>query len=143
MYVLTLTDEQASVIGLACELFSRLHMGQVNDLLYEAAMYHRTFEKLHALRPQVDEIVQAVFGLQGTAQHSITSPAIPDAVRIAYDAYQALRYARSCAEYPDGPPPGLRGTLAFCEPMVTSLTQRLPKVEIVAAEMIGGGGHDA
>lgn len=119
---LKINEEQAKVIRDACELFARLHMGQIDEL------------RLLRLSPD-NEYVQTEFlfkvlklqlfpELTANAYFGITAPEIPDKARVAYDLHQVIR------KFLAGPKPeGSFPYVIYDEPMRTSQAVELAKID--------------
>ena len=119
---LTLTEEQADILLMALDTYSRLKMGQFNAVsdLFPARDFDRgkAAAALQAAR-------QAVMPeLDPRGYHGIESREIPDRARIAFDVEQVLRHALSWHRHPEG---GI--TVNFDKPYWTSPDPR-PRVEI-------------
>lgn len=119
---LTLTEEQADILLMALDTYSRLKMGQFNAVsdLFPARDFDRgkAAAALQAAR-------QAVMPeLDPRGYHGIESREIPDRARIAFDVEQVLRHALSWHRHPEG---GI--TVNFDKPYWTSPEPR-PRVEI-------------
>lgn len=125
-YVLTLSPEQAYVVTRACELFTRLHTGQLNVLSQELMGFcHKDFcERWDAAEPLLLQLRQLYFPdlvLPG-ASYGVGNHQNLDVER-AWDMRQVLRNAIAWHEHPEGgmsvdfrPPLSASGeTLATCE----------------------------
>lgn len=81
-YVLTLSSEQARVVSHACELFTRLHIGQLNELTWELIDFsNKDFcERRDAAEPLLRQLRQLYFPdliLPG-ASYGVGSQSHPD-----------------------------------------------------------------
>jgi len=102
-YVLTLTPEQARVVSRACELFTRLHIGQLNELTWELLDLSRKdfCECRDAAEPLLLMIRRLYFPdliLPG-ASYGVGKNLVSDR---AWDVYQVIRHALAWQEHPEG-----------------------------------------
>lgn len=103
-YVLTLTPEQARVVSRACELFTRLHVGQLNTLTWELMDVSRKdyCERRDAADTLLRALKQLYFPdlspLPG-ASHGIGNNLDSDR---AWDVYQVIRHAIAWHDQPTG-----------------------------------------
>lgn len=105
-YVLTLTPEQARVVSRACELFTRLHVGQLNELSWElldlASLGSKEYcERRDAAEPLLMEVRRLYFpdlilpGESYGVGHNVVSDR-------AWDVHQVIRHAMAWHEHPGG-----------------------------------------
>lgn len=127
-YILTLSSEQARVVSRACELFTRLHIGQLTELTWELMDFsHKDFcERRDAAEPLLRQLRQLYFPdlvLPG-ASYGVGSQSHPDLDSDrAWDVYQVLHNVRAWHEHPEGgvsvdfhsPLPTSGEPLASCE----------------------------
>jgi len=91
-YQLTITPEQARVLRQACELYTRVQMGQfwsVAEVFFHHDNYHELKEAAERLKPI------AFPGLPSNAYHGICSDKTPEAAKISYDIQCVLRHRQS------------------------------------------------
>lgn len=125
-YCLEITEAQARIIRDACELFSRLHMGQIDELRHMNLSRRPDDDYL-----QTEFIIKALKlqlfpELAANAYYGIQSPEIPDSARIAYDLHQVIR------RFLAGPKPeGEFSFVIYDEPMRTSEQVELAKITTV------------
>ncbi|MBW2135764.1 MAG: hypothetical protein JRG72_11170 [Deltaproteobacteria bacterium] len=89
--LLEITREQARVISEACECLARLHMGQLEEIVWLFG------PKYWMVKSEADGIIlklkQVLFReLFPHGYHSIASPFLPDKARIAFDLHQVIRH---------------------------------------------------
>ena len=102
-YVLTLTPEQARVVSRACELFTRLHIGQFNELTWELLELSRKdfCERRDEAEPLLQQLRRVYFPdlvLPG-ASYGVGKHLASDR---AWDVYQVVRHAMAWHEHPEG-----------------------------------------
>lgn len=126
-YVLTLTTEQLLTVSKACEFYSRVMMGQFGEIAFETMMqsidrddYCERREAMEDLLFQARKI--AFPDLVGRG-HSYGIGHNQSADR-AWNAYQALRYARAWHEHPEG-----GGTVDFHPPYPAG-GESIPKCKV-------------
>lgn len=91
-YVLTVSESQARVLSLACELAARIGIGQWREILEWLPIKHNLDE---AERRTIDAILSKhmVHGIDGWSQSlSINSPDTDEQARRAWDLYQVIRH---------------------------------------------------
>ena len=119
---ITMNLTQAKLVMRTLDLYSRLRMGQFNEILFLFWPAHR-FDRSRA-RSIISELRRTVLPeLDGNTYHKIYSDTIGDGQE-AYDIYQTLRHAIAWHLHPQG-----GGTLAFDQPRPTS-TEPLPTVTV-------------
>lgn len=119
-YVLTLDEEQANVLSMACELLSRIHMGQLKSvadcfMAMDCCRWTEIRDKLEEIEPLITGRKNCFFGIH--------SKEIPNRARIAWDLYQVLRHRVSHDRADrEGIPNDFshRMTVNYDEPMVSS-----------------------
>lgn len=104
-YVLTLTTEQLLTVSKACEFYSRVMMGQFREIAFETMMQSIKHDDFCTRRDMMEDLLiqarQFAFpDLMGPG-HSYGIGHNKSADR-AWNAYQALRYARAWHEHPEG-----------------------------------------
>ncbi|MBC8157529.1 hypothetical protein H7X64_05115 [Armatimonadetes bacterium] len=100
MTTLELTDEQLSVISKACELLSRIYMGQLEEVAWlfgslPEAQYQELTETLKALNP-------VITGMSKQAHFGIRDERVPEVARYAYDIHQVIRHHLALKQHPQG-----------------------------------------
>jgi hypothetical protein len=88
-YTLTLDEEQANVLSQACELLSRIYMGQLNSIAdcfvtMDGIKYSELGDKLRELVPLVTGVPNGFY--------AIHSKKLPDTARVAWDLHQVIRH---------------------------------------------------
>lgn len=104
-YVLTLTTEQLLTVSKACEFYSRVMMGQFGEIAHETMMQSVRQDDFCTRREMMEDLLFqarkfAFPDLHGRG-HSYGIGHNKSADR-AWNAYQALRYARAWHEHPEG-----------------------------------------
>lgn len=103
-YSLRITQKQADVIKDACELYSRLEMGQwdtVADFI-RTPLEHMEIP-LCEIREQLNDLaVKARMKPSRWAFRGITHDETHECGKIAWDVYQVLRHRVSWDRYPEG-----------------------------------------
>lgn len=123
-YTLHLTEGQAVALSQACELVSRLHMGQIKDLEWSVE-YPGTQnrEDVWALCDAMKHLMWPDY--PNNANPGITSPEVHDVARVLYDLHQVIRKAIA-GEKPEGSFP----LVCYDTPMRTSGTECLAKCQV-------------
>lgn len=102
-YRLEITRKQAQVIQEACDLYSRLKCGQMEELLRFFDLRARASrDDFQAARVFLEKIGQIVTGLGPGVSHSVGSHEIGDEARVAYDLLQVIRNRLAWEEKPEG-----------------------------------------
>lgn len=129
-YTLQLTENQARIISEALDLFSRIGMGQLKEVvsvLRQNPLPNSNLEErinfLSEIRNKLD--ILAKYWMKGPGYHGITSKLISDKFRIAWDIQQVIRHRLAWDRKSEG---GF--TIDFDDPMVTS-EEPLPKIDAV------------
>ena len=96
MIELTLTDEQAKIVGIACEFYARVKMGQFNEIIWHTIDFRQDGEKLCKNRDEAQRLLfearkYLMPGLGGIG-HSYGMGDNEYADK-AYDVYQVIRNA--------------------------------------------------
>lgn len=106
MYNLKVSKNQAKVISEAVELYTRLHIGQIDQL--DSFFLDRTHTlvdpaALDILRKAYQTIKTRLFPeLVKNSYHSIRSYVVPEKAKIAYDIVQVINHKLSLDSYPNG-----------------------------------------
>ena len=92
-YTLTINEAQADVLRHACDLYSRVGMGQLAECA-EQWEYRENMDgqpvDAHALRRSL-EAAERIISPSGV-RHGIHAPDLPDRYRVAWDAHRVLRH---------------------------------------------------
>lgn len=100
MYTLTLTEAQARVLSSACELLSRIGMGQIEECAeYIPEEQIRKPDRLE-LKQALENLTPLATGLSRGAYHSIAAAGWM--ARTAYDLHQVLRHRLAWDREPAG-----------------------------------------
>lgn len=103
-YKLLLNEEQARVVARACELYCRLHIGQMDEISHELLL-KETREDICQRRTEADNLLlrlKKLFfpTLQGHGHsYGVGHDSLADR---AWNVYIALRYRISWHEHPEG-----------------------------------------
>ena len=98
-YQLTVTEEQAKTIQVACELLARIRGGQVLEVFehlplrkdIDWGVYHEVKDELTKRMPEILKD-----GINGWNSHfGVGHPDLPKSHDIAWDLYQVIRYELS------------------------------------------------
>lgn len=110
MIQLTLTEDQARLVGMACEFFARIRMGQFGEIPFRCAEKHCPKDPEATQRAWLELRKHIYPDLCGVG-HSYGMGKFDDADR-AFDVYQVIRYAMG------GQPPFSYHELPKCERVV-------------------------
>ena len=91
MIQLTLTEEQAQLVGIACEFYARIRMGQFGEIPFRCAEKHCPKDREATERAWLELRKHIYPDLCGIG-HSYGIGKFDDADR-AFDVYQVIRYA--------------------------------------------------
>lgn len=94
---LTVTENQAAILSRACELYARLYMGQLKEVVWEITEQFDDRDKYLEACRLVDEASRLVQNGLG-----IRNQGVPDQSRVAWDIYQVVRQALAYARRPEG-----------------------------------------
>lgn len=124
-YVLTLTPEQTRVVSRACELFTRLHIGQFNELTWELLDLSRKdfCDCRDAAEPLLLQLRRLYFPdlvLPG-ASYGVGKHLASDR---AWDVYQVIRHAMAWNEHPEG------GVTVDFHPPFSAANEKLATCEV-------------
>jgi hypothetical protein len=98
-YTLTITEEQAKTLQVACELLSRIQGGQVREVFNHLPLrkgldwnvYHEIQDELTKRMPEILKD-----GIDGWSSHfGVGHPDLPKSHDIAWDLYQVVRHQLS------------------------------------------------
>lgn len=89
-YNLTISETQAHTICAACELLSRIHMGQLDHITN--ILVHLEMDRFCELRDELRRLEPLATGLPPNSYHGIHSQETPEEARIAWDINQVLRH---------------------------------------------------
>ena len=96
-YRLTLTEKQIHAISNACELLSRIYIGQL-ERVADQYMDHPKYHELHALMQQAHEIVTGIKnGGPGIFNRTVNNEA-----RVAWEIYGTIRQFIAYERQPEG-----------------------------------------
>ena len=135
-----LNKEQAHSVMAALELYSRVHMGQFDNLDWEFVTHgvNRDFwrdqGKRDELRSLLNRAKQIIFPeLVQNSYQGICSTKIPNSARDAWDLYQSLRHKLSWYNNPN-PDDMSRWSNSYSEPFKTSTEHKVPVVTVEKVE---------
>lgn len=105
-YQLTITAEQAHVIQKALELFSRVHMGQLDPVAYILCSYRQIRElreeDLGLIHRFLRSVEPTATGLDPGGYWGIFSGKVQDTARVAWDLQQVVRHRLAWDREPRG-----------------------------------------
>lgn len=103
-YELTLTEDQAKIVSRACELFSRIHMGQLEEINHELLLAE-TRETICGRRDQamylLIQLKKLYFPSLRGMGHSY-GIGKSKAADTAWNIHHAIRYQMAWHKYPEG-----------------------------------------
>jgi hypothetical protein len=106
-YQLSLTEKQAQVIIDALDLYSRVGMGQLEDVAHVLRLYSKPSEKyaewnrIDMVQNLMREAAVAWVGNAGS-YYGITNQKISDVFRVAFDLQQVIRHRLAWDKNPEG-----------------------------------------
>jgi hypothetical protein len=103
-YKLTITEQQASIIVRALDLFARIGTGQFEEVLN---VYDRDFAFSPEAREGMRSALKAAKAHAGhppNGSFSILNPKVSDDFRAAYDVMQVIRHRLAWDQNPQGNP---------------------------------------
>jgi len=122
-YKITVTERQADIIIDALDLWSRMHMGQWNEILM--------FAKNHDCRFEAEKLIDVLRFICGmlpgrspSGYYGIHSKEISDSARVAWDLQQVIRHRLSWDRDPEG-----GWTVNFDTPMQSCEEEPLARIE--------------
>jgi len=125
-YRLEIDEEQARTLSRACELLSRVHSGQLDEvanvLLTAGGLANgspHAVADIVGLREGLRTLGPLVTGMPANANPGIRSPGISDEARTAYDLHQVLRHRLAWDAHPEG-----GCAVSFDKPSRTDTTRR-------------------
>jgi hypothetical protein len=101
-YTLTLSEEHAQIVVKALDLYSRIGIGQFENIL---EVYDQGFVVTGELRDTARGCinrVKLIFGHPENGSHGIHNPKVNDDFRVAYDIQQVLRHRLAFDRNPKG-----------------------------------------
>ena len=125
-YKITVTEQQANIIEVACDLFSRIHMGQLDELAFMAIWGELQQWEGHEVDGTIakigcDVLKHELFGLPSDTTWGILQ--CGNDARTACDIHQVIRHRLSWDEHPEG-----GQTVNFHEPFKSG-DGALPSIE--------------
>lgn len=126
VYKLELTPEQARIVSRACELYSRLHIGQLRELNEELLLAESTdniCERREAAEDLLYELKEVYFPSLISLGHSYGLGKREWADR-AWNVHQAIRHKMAWDEHPEG------GLQVWFDPPLPLGLEPVPKCEI-------------
>ena len=125
----TLTPEQVRVLNDALDLYSRVHIGQFHRLKEEFWDKLQDVDAAIRMENCLLEARQDAFPeLSGPGHsHSMSSPAVKEEGKIAWDIQQVVRVADAYARHPEG-----GQTVNFNSPLWTSVSTPRPVAKAVS-----------
>lgn len=124
-YLLEINEEHAKVIIEALDVFSRIHMGQLN-IIAEQLNFSNFFNKTNIhntdFRKKIDEL-KAIIGLSSSGHLGIRSEVVHEDAKVAYDIQQIIRHKLAWDKNPQG-----GYSVDFQELFKCSKSETLPKI---------------
>ena len=125
---LKLTEKQAQVVVAALDLYSRILIGQTEEV--ERVLTHTYFskfslEQMQTARQLLDRVKEVLWGFPPNASHGIHNPDVHDDARKAFDLLQVVRNGVARAQNPKG---GIQ--VCYDEPRQTSTEEPLATIEV-------------
>lgn len=101
-YKIVCDEVQLSVVASACELYARLMMGQFNTILFNVLSHlDIPTDRYHEIQRLLDDAGKKVWN-SGGGHPGIRHDDMPDASRVAWDAYCVIRQLLAFQRNPDG-----------------------------------------
>lgn len=150
-YVLEMTEKQAEVISAALEIYARIGIGQLSEVL-EHPDVTRALIASRADRGELEklmaELKASLFGLKENASFSIMSERVNDRNRVAWDIRNVIRHRLSWdrAWGEDGHDFKTLSGVQYDQPTRTAHSEELPQIKLrpgTAPEREPAIGHDA
>jgi len=129
-YQLEITENQAQIIENALDFYSRIQMGQFDELIsnFSSPLYKDLLKNnpdYDKLKFYINELKKEILPeLSINSFYSIGNKSRPDSSRISFDLIQVIRYRLSWDKYPEG---GIG--VNFDKPMKFSTTESLAKIK--------------
>ena len=139
---ITLTSHQAGVLNDALDLYSRIHLGQLQEIIYMLGTYNIcNKEKLSDIDDkylQLEEAItqaKSIMGFTSGASYGIHSLEVHDNARVAYDTLQIITQLLAYNQRNLDPKVDKRSQdmiyLQYDDPFQTSTKHELPKGELI------------
>jgi hypothetical protein len=96
VYTLNLDSTQANVLVKALDLYSRMGMGQIEEVAHVLGQMHYgkvPYEKVHELEDALKKAKKDLFDCHPNASYGICGPKVPAEAKTAYDVECVLRQA--------------------------------------------------
>lgn len=125
---ITINEKQAAVLLKALDLYSRVLIGQTENVEEVLRDTYWTEEKAHVFEPIracLVEVKKLLWGFGGTASFSIRNKEVNDNARISFDMLQTIRSVIAWKKNPKG---GIQVHFDKVEPLSN---ETLPSVEII------------
>ncbi|MBD2505613.1 hypothetical protein [Anabaena azotica] len=100
MTTLDLNDEQLTVISKACELFARIHMGQLEEVAWLFSSLSE--ERYQELTETLKELNTLITQMPKQAHFGIRSEQVPQIAKSAYDIHQVIQHHLAWKQNPQG-----------------------------------------
>ncbi|BAT56719.1 hypothetical protein NOS3756_57310 (plasmid) [Nostoc sp. NIES-3756] len=100
MVNLELNDEQLNIISKACELLSRIYMGQIEEVaLLFSDLPDEQYQELVDTLKSLKSIIKVT---SKQSNSGIRDENIPEVARYAYDIHQVIRHYLAWKHFPQG-----------------------------------------
>jgi hypothetical protein len=136
-YALTVNEKQAEILIRALDVYSRIHMFQLEDVanilkwdnrrVYDLDEKEIPMENLTRLSEAILDLKSEFLNCPRNASHGIYSKSINDAARVAYDIQQVVRYGL----WSNSPDKGQRRHTVWSNEPMRSSQELLPKIDPV------------
>lgn len=120
---LEISEEHAKLLINILDFYSRIAIGQFEEIFYGRKIFSWNFSVLHTRREKVQRILNAIKHKLSIGSFGIYSKEVSEEAKIAYDIQQVIRY---CIAWDNNPRGGI--TVDFDEPIQSS-TVSFPKIE--------------
>jgi hypothetical protein len=138
-YTLTVSEEQARVIEMACEAYCRMHLGQFHYAVRGITSSDpRTMEQIREIEELAYKMNMIFTGYDTPhAGHGIFNPKVHEHGKIAHDVQSVIRHRLAWDRQPEGPQ-GSQGPIPFYEPL-QSAKELLPSITASGIEALKEG----
>ena len=104
-YTLTLDEKQAELLVCALDLFTRIGIGQFEEIVSLWVRDHISNlspEQIEKARKALGSTKRALTGFTLNASYGIHSPEVPDRFRVARDLLEVIRHRLAWDKHPEG-----------------------------------------
>ena len=100
-----LSEKQYKIITRALDLYSRIQMGQLHEIVQVIAFEsgkHIEHPERHKVNNLLSEVKQYIFGLDNNAYNSICSDEVSESAKISYEIKQVMDSKLAWNQNPEG-----------------------------------------